>query len=93
MIESRTTERPEFAVFANSLVDFYPDMESLSWGPFLTEEELPVFVELVLMDGIDNLQLQLLPDDLMINVIRNNRHFISEYYFIPQQPYTVNFWV
>ncbi len=86
MVESRNyLERPEFAVSANSLVDFYPDLISLAWAPFLTESELPLFIERALRDKVDNLHLRSLPDDPAINAIRDNRHIISDYYFHPQQ--------
>ncbi len=86
MIESRNyLERVEFAISANSLVDFYPDIVSLAWAPFLTDEELPVFIERALRDNIDNLHLQPLPDDPAVTVIRDNRHLISDFYFYPQQ--------
>ena len=87
MIESRNyLERAEFAISANSLVDFYPDILALAWAPLLTDAELPIFIERALADGVDNLHLRPLPDDPTLTVMRDNRHIISDFYFYPQQP-------
>ena len=86
MVESRNyLERAEFDIYANSMVDFYPDMVSLAWAPLLTDQELPLFVERALRDGIDNLHLTPLPEGPILQALRDNKHIIGDYYFYPQK--------